>query len=102
MGIYLQRLYHRNKAANFSLGRSWNNIARLTWLNTTINQKDEILNDGTKYTYFNITAMETAIADKFRLDVLKDAEGNTFSPAEKMVLFKDKTEKQKKQRRTSF
>lgn len=84
-----------NKAANFSLGRSWNNIARLTWLNTTINQKDEILNDGTKYTYFNITAMETAIADKFRLDVLKDAEGNTFSPAEKMVLFKDKNGKAK-------
>lgn len=84
-----------NKAANFSLGRSWNNIARLIWLNTTINQKDEILNDGTKYTYFNITAMETAIADKFRLDVLKDAEGNTFSPAEKMVLFKDKNGKAK-------
>ena len=84
-----------NKAANFSLGRSWNNIARLTWLNTTINQKDEILNDGTKYTYFNIAAMETAIADKFRLDVLKDAEGNTFSPAEKMVLFKDKNGKAK-------
>lgn len=84
-----------NKAANFSLGRSWNNIARLIWLNTTINQKDEILNDGTKYTYFNIAAMETAIADKFRLDVLKDAEGNTFSPAEKMVLFKDKNGKAK-------
>lgn len=39
--------------------------------------------------------METAIADKFRLDVLKDAEGNTFSPAEKMVLFKDKNGKAK-------
>ena len=84
-----------NKAANFSLGRSWNNIARLTWLNTTINQKDEILNDGTKYTYFNIAAMDAAIADKFRIDVLKDAEGNTFSPAEKKVLFKDKNGKAK-------
>lgn len=84
-----------NKAANFSLGRSWNNIARLTWLNTTINQKDEILNDGTKYAYFDIAAMDAAIADKFRLDVLKDAEGNTFSPAEKMVLFKDKNGKAK-------
>ena len=39
--------------------------------------------------------METAIADKFRLDVLKDAEGNTFSSAEKMVLFKDKNGKAK-------
>ena len=84
-----------NKAANFSLGRSWNNIARLTWLNTTINQKDEILNDGTKYAYFDIAAMDAAIADKFRLDVLKDAEGNAFSPAEKKVLFKDKNGKAK-------
>ena len=84
-----------NKAANFSLGRSWNNIARLTWLNTTINQKDEILNDGTKYAYFDIAAMDAAIADKFRLDVLKDAEGNTFSPEEKKVLFKDKNGKTK-------
>ena len=84
-----------NKAANFSLGRSWNNIARLTWLNTTINQKDEILNDGTKYAYFDIAAMDAAIADKFRLDVLKDAEGNTFSPSEKKVLFKDKNGKAK-------
>lgn len=84
-----------NKAANFSLGRSWNNIARLTWLNTTLNQKDEILNDGTKYAYFDIAAMDAAIADKFRLDVLKDAEGNTFSPAEKKVLFKDKNGKAK-------
>lgn len=84
-----------NKAANFSLGRSWNNIARLTWLNTTINQKDEILNDGTKYAYFDIAAMDAAIADKFRIDVLKDAEGNTFSPEEKKVLFKDKNGKAK-------
>lgn len=37
-----------NKAKAFSLGRSWNNITRLTWLNTTVNQKDEILNDDTK------------------------------------------------------
>ena len=84
-----------NKAEKFSLGRSWNNIARLTWLNTTINQKDEILNDGTKYAYFDIAAMDAAIADKFRIDVLKDAEGNTFSPSEKKVLFKDKNGKAK-------
>ena len=77
-----------NKAANFSLGRSWNNITRLTWLNTTVNQKDEILNDDKKYAYFTINAMGDAMADKFRLDVLKDAEGNVFSPAEKKVVFK--------------
>ena len=77
-----------NKAANFSLGRSWNNITRLTWLNTTVNQKDEILNDDKKYAYFTINAMGDAMADKFRLDVLKDAEGNVFSPAEKKVIFK--------------
>ena len=41
----------------FSLGRSWNNITRLTWLNTTVNQKDEILNDDKKYAYFTINAM---------------------------------------------
>ena len=78
-----------NKAANFSLGRSWNNITRLTWLNTTVNQKDEILNDDKKYAYFTINAMGDAMADKFRLDVLKDAEGNVFSPAEKKVIFKN-------------
>ena len=78
-----------NKAKAFSLGRSWNNITRLTWLNTTINQKDEILNDDKKYAYFTINAMGDAIADKFRLDVLKDAEGNVFSPAEKKVIFKN-------------
>ena len=77
-----------NKAKAFSLGRSWNNITRLTWLNTTVNQKDEILNDDKKYAYFTINAMGDAMADKFSLDVLKDAEGNVFSPAEKKVVFK--------------
>ena len=77
-----------NKANAFSLGRSWNNITRLTWLNTTVNQKDEILNDDKKFAYFTINAMGDAVADKFRLDVLKDAEGNVFSPAEKKVVFK--------------
>ncbi len=85
-----------NKAAAFSLGRSWNNITRLTWLNTTVNQKDEILNDDTKYAYFTINAMGDAIADKFRLDVLKDAEGNVFSPAEKKVVFKNSGATQQK------
>ena len=77
-----------NKANAFSLGRSWNNITRLTWLNTTVNQKDEILNDDKKFAYFTINAMGDAMADKFRLDVLKDAEGKVFSPAEKKVVFK--------------
>ena len=85
-----------NKAANFSLGRSWNNITRLTWLNTTVNQKDEILNDDKKYAYFTINAMGDAMADKFRLGVLKDAEGNVFSPAEKKVIFKNSGATQQK------
>lgn len=85
-----------NKAKAFCLGRSWNNITRLTWLNTTVNQKDEILNDDTKYAYFTINAMGDAIADKFRLDVLKDAEGNVFSPAEKKVVFKNSGATQQK------
>lgn len=85
-----------NKATNFSLGRSWNNITRLTWLNTTVNQKDEILNDDKKYAYFTINAMGDAMADKFRLDVLKDAEGNVFSPAEKKVIFKNSGTTQQK------
>ena len=85
-----------NKAKAFSLGRSWNNITRLTWLNTTVNQKDEILNDDTKYAYFTINAMGDAIADKFLLDVLKDAEGNVFSPAEKKVVFKNSGATQQK------
>ena len=85
-----------NKAKAFSLGRSWNNITRLTWLNTTVNQKDEILNDDKKYAYFTINAMGDAMADKFRLDVLKDAEGNVFSPAEKKVIFKNSGATQQK------
>jgi len=85
-----------NKAAAFSLGRSWNNITRLTWLNTTVNQKAEILNDGTKYAYFTINAMGDAIADKFRLDVLKDSEGNVFSPNELKVTFKNSDGKKTK------
>ena len=85
-----------NKAKAFSLGRSWNNITRLTWLNTTINQKDEILNDDKKYAYFTINAMGDAMADKFRLDVLKDAEGNVFSPTEKKVIFKNSGATQQK------
>ena len=76
-----------NKAAKFSLGRSWDNITRLTWLNTTINQKDEINDDGKKVSYFTIDAMGNYAADKFRLDLLKDADGNVFSPSEKMVTF---------------
>lgn len=76
-----------NKAARFSLGRSWDNITRLTWLNTTINQKDEIIDDGNKVAYFTIDAMGNYAADKFRLDFLKDADGNVFSPSEKMVTF---------------
>ena len=86
-----------NKAKAFSLGRSWNNITRLTWLNTTVSQKDEILNDDTKYAYFTINAMGDAIADKFRLDVLKDAEGDVFSPAEKKVVFKNSGATQQKE-----
>lgn len=77
-----------NKAARFSLGRSWDHITRLTWLNTTINQKDEIIDDGKKVAYFTIDAMGNNAADKFRLDFLKDADGNVFSPSEKMVTFK--------------
>ena len=77
-----------NKAARFSLGRSWDKITRLTWLNTTINQKDEIIDDGKKVAYFTIDAMGNNAADKFRLDFLKDADGNVFSPSEKMVTFK--------------
>lgn len=86
-----------NKAKAFSLGRSWNNITRLTWLNTTVSQKDEILNDDTKYAYFTINAMGDAIANKFRLDVLKDAEGHVFSPAEKKVVFKNSGATQQKE-----
>lgn len=37
--------------------------------------------------YFTINAMGNYAADKFRLDLLKDADGNVFSPSEKMVTF---------------
>ncbi len=86
-GYVFQDCTIENKAENFSLGRSWDNITRMAWLNTTINQKDEILDDGSKYAYFTIDAMASNVADKFRIDVLKDAYGETFSPTEKMVTF---------------
>ena len=85
-GYVFQDCTIENKAASFSLGRSWDNITRMAWLNTTVNQKDEIL-DNAKVAYFTIDAMASKVADKFRLDVLKDANGLVFSPTEKMVTF---------------
>ena len=43
--------------------------------------------DNAKVAYFTIDAMNAAVADKFRIDVLKDANGEVFSPTEKMVIF---------------
>jgi len=85
-GYVFQDCTIENKAAGFSLGRSWDNITRLTWLNTTVNQTDEIL-DNAKVKYFTIDAMANNAADRFRIDVLKDANGIVFSPTEKMVTF---------------
>ena len=64
-----------NLAASFSLGRSWGGLSKLTYLNTTINQPNEIISSR-----FTLAGMNVA-AYSFKEYNSKDTEGNIVSPA---------------------
>jgi len=64
-----------NLAASFSLGRSWGGLSKLTYMNTTILQPDEIVD-----TRFTLKGMNVA-AYSFKEFNSMDTEGNVVSPA---------------------
>ena len=70
-----------NKAASFSLGRSWGGTARLTYLNTTINQPGEIV-----ATRFTLAGMNVA-SENFHEFQSVDKDGNVVSPASLVETF---------------
>ena len=70
-----------NKAASFNFGRAWGGVARLAFLNTTLNQPNEIAAKR-----FTAAGMNVA-ADKFVEYNSVDAEGNVVSPASNVVTF---------------
>ena len=70
-----------NLAASFSLGRSWGGLSKLTWLNTTINQPDEIIDSR-----FTLSGMNVA-AYSFKEYNSKDTQGNVVTPASLVETF---------------
>jgi pectin methylesterase-like acyl-CoA thioesterase len=70
-----------NKAASFSLGRSWGGLSKLTWLNTVINQPEEVID-----TRFTLAGMNIA-AYSFKEYNSTDAKGNVVSPASLVETF---------------
>lgn len=75
-----------NRAASFNFGRAWGGVARLAFLNTTLNQPNEIAAKR-----FTAAGMNVA-ADKFVEYNSVDTEGNVVSPASNIVTFtKDAT-----------
>jgi pectin methylesterase-like acyl-CoA thioesterase len=75
-----------NLAKEFNFGRAWGGVARLAYLNTTINQPSEVTS-----TRFTAAGMNVA-ADKFVEYNSVDSLGNVVSPASNVVKFtKDKT-----------
>lgn len=74
-----------NKAAKFNYGRAWGGVSRLAWLNTTLNQPNEIAEKR-----FTAAGMNVA-ADKFVEYNSVDKDGKVVSPASNVVTFtKDK------------
>lgn len=75
-----------NKAAKFNYGRAWGGVSRLAWLNTTLNQPNEIAEKR-----FTAAGMNVA-ADKFVEYNSVDKDGKVVSPASNVVTFtKDNT-----------
>jgi pectin methylesterase-like acyl-CoA thioesterase len=70
-----------NKAASFSLGRSWGGLSKLTWLNTVINQPEEVID-----TRFTLAGMNIA-AYSFKEYNSTDTKGNVVSPASLVETF---------------
>ena len=75
-----------NLAAKFNFGRSWGGVSRLAFLNTTLNQPNEIAKSR-----FTTGGMNVA-ADKFKEYNSMDKNGNVVSPASNVLTFtKDNT-----------
>ena len=70
-----------NLAASFSLGRSWGGLAKLAWLNTTINQPGEIIDSR-----FTLGGMNVA-AYSFKEYNSKDQDGKVVTPASLVETF---------------
>ena len=70
-----------NKAASFSFGRSWGGLSKLTYLNTTINQPNEVID-----TRFTLNGMNVA-AYSFKEYNSMDKDGNVVSPASLVETF---------------
>ena len=70
-----------NKAAKFNYGRAWGGVSRLAWLNTTLNQPNEIAEKR-----FTAGGMNVA-ADKFVEYNSMDKDGKVVSPASNVVTF---------------
>ncbi len=74
-----------NLASNFAWARAWGGKPRVAFLNTTLNQPDEIQSDRFKTAGMNVPA------DKFVEFNTLDANGNVVSPASNQLTFtKDK------------
>ncbi len=80
-GYVMNNCIVENKAEKFSFGRSWGGTARLTFINTTLNQPNEIIN-----TRFNLVGMNVA-AQNFHEYKSKDKDGNIVSPASLVETF---------------
>ena len=70
-----------NKAASFSFGRSWGGLSKLTYLNTTLLQPNEIIASR-----FTLNGMNVA-AYSFKEYNSMDAQGNVVSPASSVQTF---------------
>lgn len=70
-----------NKASKFNFGRAWGGVPRLAWLNTTINQPNEV--NTNRFTPGGMNV----IADKFVEYNSVDTEGKVVSPASNVVNF---------------
>ena len=71
-----------NKAANFSLGRSWGGNSKLTYINTIIRQPNEI--DDTRFTTAGMNTAAYSFKEYNSIDTL----GKIVTPASNMETFK--------------
>ncbi|MCQ7926305.1 pectinesterase family protein, partial [Salmonella enterica] len=70
-----------NLAASFNFGRAWNDKPRCAYINTTLNQPDEIIANRWTVKGMNV------YADKFVEYNTVDASGNVVSPASNILEF---------------
>lgn len=70
-----------NRASTFNFGRAWGGISRLAFLNTTLNQPNEIAAKRFTAAGMNVTA------DKFVEFNSVDKDGNVVSPTSNVVTF---------------